>query len=360
MLNLLISPGRYISAYENINELGKEVKKISSRIVVLLDKEIEDIVTKGINSLEENLNIYKVYFNGECCHEEMDRIAAIIKEQKADGIVGFGGGKVMDTTKGSGYKAGVKIITVPTIAATCASWASHSAVYTAEGISYEYFDIHKNADLLFIDKKIISEAPKRYLISGMVDTLAKWIETNAYTKGKSNYNVELEIARHLAKKCFDEVIEYGKKAIEDIEAGNYSDEVDRMIEHVILTAGLVGGIGGEACRAVAAHAINNGFTILPQYKDMLHGEVVGFGNIVQLLLDSEYELAEKVLAFYKEIGAPVGLKDLGLETDGESMIKVINKSMYSKDTMWNLPYEFDFDLIEKKINEAEVLCKKYI
>lgn len=359
MLNLLISPGRYVSGYENIAELGTEVNKIADSVVVLLDETVEGIVEKGIKSLEEKIIIHKVYFNGECCHEEMDRVAEIAKENKVDAVVGFGGGKIMDTTKGAGYKAGVKIVTVPTIAATCASWASHSAVYTKEGIAYEYFDIHKNADLLFMDKKIISEAPKRYLISGMVDTLAKWIETNAYTKGKNNFNVELEIARHLAKKCFDEVIEFGKKAITDIEAGEYSEEVDRMIEHVILTAGLVGGIGGEACRAVAAHAINNGYTVLAHYKKMLHGEVVGFGNIVQLLLDSEYELAEKVLNFYKDICAPIGQNGLGLNPSDEEMIKVINKSMYSGDTMWNLPYEFDFELIENKIKEADELCKKY-
>ncbi|TDT69737.1 glycerol 2-dehydrogenase (NAD+) [Hypnocyclicus thermotrophus] len=360
MLNLFIAPRNYISGYDILKNIGNEISKISREATVLYDKNIEDIIVFGINSLKNKLNIKIEYFNGDCTHKEIDRVVKVIKENKSDCIIGFGGGKTMDTVKAAGYKADVKIVTVPTIAATCASWASHSAVYSDTGASYEYFNIYKNPDILYMDKKIIFEAPKRYIISGIQDTLAKWIETNAYTKNIKNKNVELEIAIYLAKKAYNEILKYGKKVIKDIENKNYSEEVDRIIEHIILTAGLIGGIGGEACRAVAAHAINNGFTIFPEYRENnLHGEVVGFGNIVQLVLDKEYDMLDEILEFYHSINAPIGIKGLGYDLDDDKLKRVINKAMYKGDTIWNSPYKVDFEMIKNAILEAEELCSKY-
>jgi glycerol dehydrogenase len=222
-------------------------------------------------------------------------------------------------------------------------------------------DINKNAELVFVDKKIIAEAPTRYIVSGMVDTLAKWVETRAYTKNIKEKNVQLEIAIFLAKKAYDDILRYGKQVLEDLEQNRYTKEVELVIDHIILTAGLVGGIGGAACRAVAAHAINNGFTVLPsKYKKMLHGEVVGFGNIVQMVLDNEKEEEIlELLKLYKNIGAPIGLEDLGFgDISEKEMERVVNKSLYKEDTMWNLPYKVDFDKVKTAIEQAEELCKR--
>ena len=110
--------------------------------------------------------------------------------------------------------------------------------------------------------KLLQDIP--YL--GWWDTLAKWIETKSFIGGVKNKNTALESAVFFAKKCYDEILDLGEEAIKDIKAGNYTDRVDKMLEHNIFTAGLVGGIGGEACRAVAAHAMNNGLTC---YSKML-------------------------------------------------------------------------------------------
>jgi len=359
VLELLISPGKYVSGYDNIKKIGLEIEKLGKKPILLLDKNIETLVEKGINSIQELFPLEKIYFNGECSFEEVKRIELIIREKECDVLVGFGGGKLMDTTKASGYDARVKIVTIPTVAATCAAWSSHSAMYTPDGIAESYYPIYKNADLLFMDKKINAEAPVRYIISGMVDTLAKWIETKAYTGPIEDKNTELEIAIYLAQKCYKEVLQYGEKAVNDIKNGVYSKEVDIILEHNMLTAGLVGGIGGEACRAVASHAINNGLTALHEiYNKNLHGEVVGFGNLVQLILDGEKDEAKKIAQFFRKIGAPATLEDLGFINLTETqMEKIINKAMYKGDTMWNLPYKVDFDMIKNAILEANSLLK---
>jgi glycerol dehydrogenase-like iron-containing ADH family enzyme len=358
MLELFISPGKYVSGYDIIDKLGIETVKLGKKALVIVDKTTEKLGEKGIDALQNVLDkVELVHFRGECSFEEIDRLVEIVKEKNLDCVVGLGGGKLMDTTKAVGYDSGIKIITVPTIAATCASWASHSVIYTPDGINDSYYPIYKNSDLLFFDKKISFEAPARYTISGMVDTLAKWIETKSFISGLKKKNTALESAIFFAKKCYDEILDLGEEAIKDIKEGNYTDRVDKMLEHNIFTAGLVGGIGGEACRAVAAHAMNNGLTAIPRlYFGNLHGEVVGFGNLVQLILDGDVGEAKKIAEFYRKIGAPATLAELGFKNlTEEELEKIINKAMYKGDTMWNLPYEFDFDKIKDAVLKADSL-----
>lgn len=358
MSNLNIAPENYVAGFDNISEIGKSIKKHCKKIALVLDKNIEQIIDEGIKSIAaESVEMMKVYFNGECCFEEIDRIRDIIIENNCDGAAGFGGGKLLDAVKAAGYKASVKIITVPTVAATCAAWSSHSAVYTQQGIAYEYFAIHKNPDLMFVDKKILLESPIRYTISGIADTLAKWIETDAYTKNIADKNTELEIAIYLAKKAYTETLTYGEKALEDIKNGSFSKEVDIIFNHILFTAGLVGGIGGAACRAVAAHAVNNGFTVLTQkYGKSLHGEAVAFGNIVQMLLDkTDSEKIRELVIFYKKIGIPYNFETLGYGKLSESeLTSVINKALYKGDTIWNLAYKVDFDMLYDAVKRADL------
>lgn len=362
MLSLYIAPRNYVTGYDIMEKIGEHVKKIAKSLLVVSDVTVYSLLKEAFISFDKNgIKYTKEYFNGECSHSEIDRLKFLIEEGEYDAVIGFGGGKIMDTVKAAGYKAKVKIITVPTNAATCAAWSSHSAVYTDDGIAYEYFDIYKNADLLFMDKKVVAQAPVRYTVAGIADTLAKWIETEVSSRDIKNKNIETEIAVYLAKKCYDDCINYGRKAVADIKNGQYSDEVDKILESIIITAGLVGGIGGESCRSVAAHAVNNGFTVLPKlYSKNLHGEVVGFGNIVQMVLDKKSdEEIESLIKFYISTGIPCSLEEFGYDkiTD-EQLDKIANRSIFSKDTMGNLPYTVTHAMVKDAIREADSIVSK--
>jgi glycerol dehydrogenase len=92
-----------------------------------------------------------------------------------------------------------------------------------------------------------------------------------------------------------------------------------VVDATVLLAGVIGGIGGPNCRTVAAHAVHNGLTQLPQSHGSLHGEKVAYGILVQLRLEemvAQNQLAftarQQLLRFYQQIGLPQTLADLGL------------------------------------------------
>lgn len=92
-----------------------------------------------------------------------------------------------------------------------------------------------------------------------------------------------------------------------------------VVDASVLLAGVIGGLGGANCRTVAAHAVHNGLTHLPQAHAILHGEKVAYGILVQLRLEElvgSNQLAvssrQQLLKFYEEIGLPKSLEDLGL------------------------------------------------
>jgi glycerol dehydrogenase len=70
---------------------------------------------------------------------------------------------------------------------------------------------------------------------------------------------------------------------------------------------------------VAAHAVHNGLTHLPQSHGTLHGEKVAYGILVQLRLEEMVQgnrlassARQQLLQFYDDIGLPKTLGDLGL------------------------------------------------
>jgi glycerol dehydrogenase-like iron-containing ADH family enzyme len=98
-----------------------------------------------------------------------------------------------------------------------------------------------------------------------------------------------------------------------------SEEWREVVDATVLLAGVIGGIGGADCRTVAAHAVHNGLTHLLEAHDILHGEKVAYGILVQLRLEEMLQgnqlaasARQQLLQFYIDIGLPKTLEDLGL------------------------------------------------
>ncbi|MEO0406428.1 MAG: iron-containing alcohol dehydrogenase, partial [Cyanobacteria bacterium P01_A01_bin.135] len=152
--------------------------------------------------------------------------------------------------------------------------------------------------------------------------LAKWYEASV-SSGHSERTLMIAAVQQ-ARVLRDILFQKSRQALDQPGSDTWRDVVDAAV----LMAGVIGGIGGAQCRTVAAHAVHNGLTHLPESHGMLHGEKVAYGILVQLRLEEILQgnqlaaaARQQLLQFYGEIGLPKTLADLGLENVALSQLQ---------------------------------------
>src|SRR5262249_20274487 len=142
----------------------------------------------------------------------------------------------------------------------------------------------------------------------------------------------------LARSCYDEIRIHAAEALADVERKTVTPALERIVEAAILLSGLAFESGGLA----AAHALTRGFTSLAETKHPLHGETVAFGLLVQLVLERRDPgfLAE-LIGFYRTIGLPTTLADLGLAAPTEAQLAAIARPSCKVAYLANMPFPVD-------------------
>ena len=163
-------------------------------------------------------------------------------------------------------------------------------------------------------------------------------------------------AIQMSRVLRDQILIDGYKAY----TNQRSNEWIRTIEGCGLSAGLIGGIGGSKCRSAGAHAIHNGLTQIEKANKFLHGEIVGFGILIQLRLEEKVlknQLARQARIqlqnLLKSINIPLTISDLGLQnTSKEELLSACNFACRHDFGMENLPFPVEPDLLLSTILET--------
>ena len=259
------------------------------------------------------LNTVSAELKHDCCEMDLNRINCLALYNSCDGVVAAGGGKVLDAGKLLAHRLGIPCITVPLSAATCAGWTALANIYSPTGAFQRDEVLARCPQLMIFDHGLVRQAPPRTLASGIADAIAKWYEASV-SCGSSNDGL-IQQAVQMARVLRDQLLIDGPEALRDPNSLAWI----KVAEACALTAGLIGGIGGSRCRTVAAHAVHNGLTQLEACHEMLHGEKVGYGILVQLRLEEIIggnqlagQARRQLLQFLRKLDLPVSLDDLGL------------------------------------------------
>ncbi len=270
-----------------------------------------DLRAQGLDPLDGELQF-------DCCEQDLTRLQAeLVATARAggpvDAVLAAGGGKVLDAGKLLAQRLGLPCFTVPTSAATCAGWTALANLYSPGGAFEGDVALDRCPELLVFDHGLVRQAPVRTLASGLADAMAKWYEAQVSSGGSGDGMIQQAV--QMARVLRDQLLLEGELAL--AEPGG--EAWVRVAEASALTAGLIGGLGGARCRTVAAHAVHNGLTQLEATHGRLHGEKVGFGILVQLRLEEQIagnqlaaQARRQLLAFFRTLGLPVTLADLGL------------------------------------------------
>lgn len=316
MKKVLIAPRKYVQGRGVLGEIGVYLKLLGARPLILWDPYVKRIVGPTVERSvrEAGLEMVEVEFLGEATADERARVTGIARESRADVAVGIGGGKVLDVAKAVAVDAGIKMVTIPTIASNDSPTSGASVWYNAQGdfIGFDCWPF--NPDIVMVDTEVVASAPVRTFVAGMGDALSTWVEAEAAYKGRAG-NIAggqpTMAALAIARLCFDTLMEHGVEAKRAVEKKVVTPAVEKVTEANVLLSGL----GFESGGLATAHMIANLLSNVPECKKLMHGEKVGFGIVTQLCLDDDKPTREKyaIVDFEIAIGLPVTFADVNLE-----------------------------------------------
>ena len=194
-------------------------------------------------------------------------------------VVGFGGGKVQDAAKAMKKEKDIAVVIIPSIASNDAATSRLAITYTEEGRFLGPIILDTNPEAVFVDTKIIVDAPLRFFIAGIGDAFATYYEALECQKSKvpNFFDAQpTQAAFAIAEKCRDIIWEEAENAVKAVTFGTITNSVEKVVEANVLLSGL----GFEGCGVAAAHAISQGFTLISAMDNNLHGEDGGGGFII--------------------------------------------------------------------------------
>lgn len=318
---ILQTPAKYIQGPNLIRSLGKYVAPFGKKFLILTEDFIFDMKRSDIETTfrQEELSYEVVSFRGECCRTEINRVAEICKSISADAVIGFGGGKVLDTGKYAAYLSGVPYISAPSVSSTDAPCTSVVVIYTDTGEVEISTNVSESPRVIIVDSQMIADAPLRLFVAGMGDALSTYFEARtSYELGEKNIlGGEITIsAMTMARASFDVLMQDGAQAKRDLENKQLTECVERVIE----ADTLLSGIGFESGGLSAAHGIHNAMKNQAETHKIMHGELVAFGTLCLLAIENRGDgFLEQSLQFCHQVGLPTTLAEIGFTSSGQQL-----------------------------------------
>jgi glycerol dehydrogenase len=310
-----IAPRKYLQGRNVLREAGTHISKVGKKPLILWDARVKGLLGERVlASLKAAaLEAADVEFRGDSTKAEAARVAQIARDRGADVIVGFGGGKTLDTAKAAAASAGTKMVSCPTVASTDSPTSSFTVWYDEKGVCQGFESWGVNPDLVLVDSQVIAEAPVRAFVAGMGDALSTWVEAEVVhsTRGQNLAGGRATlVAMAIARLGYGTLMEHGLEAKRAVE----QKVVTHAVESVIEANTLMSGLGFESGGVATAHMIANCLPGFPECKGLMHGEEVAFGIISQFCLDENMATEEmlKMVDWMIAVGLPVTFAELGL------------------------------------------------
>ncbi len=348
-------PGQYVAARGAVKELVARLSLFKRPVIITGQKAYAAFVQYGGNQTDWPV----LYYDQTASHEDMDSLAAQARALGADVLVGVGGGKVMDTTKGTADRLGLEVVLVPTIVATCACSTPLLVAYHPDH-SFKSIDYcMRSGFMTVVDYDLLVAAPKEYLISGISDTLAKWYELEAIHRGKVRQDLPamVQLALATAQVSQDILLHDTEAVLEVADRKEVTPAFERMVDTVFAVAANVGCQTSDYVSG--AHALHNGLTVLHETHPIAHGLKVAYGILVQLCLTEDEAEVRKLLPFYQKNGYIYRWNQLGVTEDRlTAMQKVAEKATVPTESYVNIRSDITADEVVAAMLRLEEIVEE--
>lgn len=359
--HVLFSPSRYVQGAGVLSRLGEYLGRLGSAPLLLADDTVWNIVeaTVAESFASAQLPVVRAPFGRFATAAAIDELVSTVRDGGHDVLIGLGGGSAIDAAKAAGHLAGIRWASVPTAASSDAPTSALSVVYTEDGEFEEYRFFPRNPDLVLIDTELVARAPVAFLIAGIGDALATWLEARATLRGQGKTMAggrPTHTAAALAELSWRLLHENALLAIDAVRAGTVTPALEAVVEANTLLSGL----GFESGGLAAAHAIHNGLTAAPQTHGLAHGQKVNIGSLAQLIMEgAPAEEIEDFIVFTTRVGLPNTLTEIGLSPDDERELRAVAEAATAEgETIHAMPFPVTPELVFNALVAIEGLSRR--
>ena len=332
MLRAMGFPGLYVQGPNALGDLGRLLSEMGfSRPVILCDAIVAERVWPDVaESLKaRGFEPARLMFPGECTSDAIRTLSDLACALTPDVVIGLGGGKTIDSAKGIARALDLQVVVCPTVASNDAPTSRLIVLYDDNHRLIGVEQMRRNPAAVIADTRVIAQAPARFFAAGIGDAVSKKFEAaQCRNAGANNFygTPPLNTTLMMANAVYQTLVDHGPRAYQSIVAGCLDDEVETVVEATVLLS----GVGFESGGLSLAHALIRGLTAVPTMASMLHGELVAFGTLVQLMAeDRPHSEIQELVDLLSSVNLPVTFKQLG-ETDplsADAMKTVVDVTM---------------------------------
>ncbi|MEM0439157.1 MAG: NAD(P)-dependent glycerol-1-phosphate dehydrogenase [Sulfolobales archaeon] len=261
-------------------------------------KEVSEILT------DKGFEVSRIEISASTI-ENVEKVIEALRERGIDGVIGLGGGKAIDVAKYSAKQLGKPFISFPTA-------PSH------DGIASPFASIKGIGEVksvgavtpiaIFVDLDYMVKSPRRLLIAGVGDLIAKFTAVLDWRLAHLLHNeYYAEYAASLAIHSAKHVINSWQR----IKNGTIDSY--RIVVEGLISSGVAMCIAGSTRPASGSeHLFSHALDMVAGYP-ALHGEQVGVGTIMMAYLHGKKW--RRIRYILKALGAPTSAKELGVSRE---------------------------------------------
>lgn len=330
-LSYKFGAGRYLQGRGVLEQAGVEISRFGRRPYVIGGPTALALVRPRLHAalsaagLETLMDVHP----GAVCHEAAKARAAAARAGGCDVVVGVGGGRMMDFAKLVAYYLGSRVVNIPTSIATCAAYTPFSLVYTPAGQTIPgnfCYDLEVAA--ILVDLDIMANQPVRYVVSGMLDAMGKFLEIKSGHQDMSlaDSSLNLYAGYLLTRFTYDRLTALADQVCQDVAAVQVTQALEDVVFINIPLTGIISALSRGTGQSALAHELYYQARLLftDESQATLHGEFVGCGMIMQLYYNGTPELIEPFTSLLRRLGAPDCLSRTGIRPTAENCLKLLD------------------------------------
>ena len=279
---------------------------IGQKTIIVSEEFLIDEYKEKITDISRDFGNAEIVAMKNASFDEAVSIAKKVCVEDISVIIGFGGGRVLDTAKYAAHISKSVYICMPTSLSND-SLASPFSVLETYGKARKTFACKIPAAII-VDTNMIINAPEGQTLSGIGDTIAK--HTALYdwklSAAKASSKVE-DFAYALSRMSFDSVYHCDEKNMK-------SRVFIRILSRALVMGGLAMEIAGSSrpCSGsehLFAHAIEEYY---PQIK-ISHGLAVALGSIPACIFQGQE--VSGLMEFFSTYGLDINPRSYGITED---------------------------------------------